>query len=135
MSQKSATVAVISNSKILLLKRGNTAPWMPNRYCLVGGGVDKDESLIDCAIREASEEAGLSLDKSSLNPLTVCYNNGYSKIVFVVNATQINVVLNYEHSEYVWASYDDCMKLYDSNKLVPRLKTTIQHIRSLGLVS
>jgi 8-oxo-dGTP pyrophosphatase MutT (NUDIX family) len=107
---------------------------MPHKYCLVGGGVDKDESLIDCAIREASEEAGLSLCKSSLTPVTVCYNNGYSKIVFVANIEQINIVLNYEHSEYVLASYDDCLKLYDSNKLVPRLKTTIQHIRSLGLI-
>lgn len=135
MPQKSATIALLNSGKILLLKRGSTAPWQPNKYCLVGGGVDDNESLIDAAIRETKEEIDLSLDKLSIKELNVCYYNGYSKIVFYSFVKNISVNLNYEHSEYLWASYDDCMKLYDAGKLVPRLKKTVKELQKHGVLT
>ena len=118
--QRSATVALICNNKLLLLKRGSGAKWNPDKYCLPGGGCDLDESLVFCAKRELYEETGINIDVSLLNPLTITYPK-YSKTVFVhVSNTYYPVKLNYEHSDYVWA---DSISNLD---IVPGLFTTIK---------
>jgi 8-oxo-dGTP pyrophosphatase MutT (NUDIX family) len=129
--QKSSTVALISNNKLLLLKRGETAPWMPNKYCLPGGGVDKNESLISAGARELYEEAGIELSLNQLTPLTISYPN-YSKIVFVCNNdSNYTVTLNWEHSDARWVSYQES-SLVD---LVPGLATTIKTLKGHGYLS
>lgn len=55
-------VAVIvedSRGRVLLLLRGPTAPWLPNRWNLPGGGIEYGESPEDAARRELAEEADL----------------------------------------------------------------------------
>lgn len=134
MSQKSATIALINNNKILLLKRGQSAPWMPNRYCLVGGGVDDNESLIDAAIREAKEEVGVFLDKSLVKDFVVTYSNNYSKTVFLTFVDNTDITLNYEHSEYGWFTYESCLELSSQKLLVPRLFYVLKILRSNGVL-
>lgn len=105
--QKSATVALISHNKLLLLKRGSTAPWSPNKYCLPGGRVDNNEKLIDCAIRELYEETSISLQVSQLIPLKIIYPK-YSKLIFVCNQQcEYSVNLNWEHSAFLWTKYSE----------------------------
>ena len=125
MPQKSATIALVDNGKVLLLKRGDTAPWQPNKFCLVGGGVDDKESLLDAAIRETNEEVGINLDRPLLKDIVISYNNGYSKVVFYYFLQDREVVLNYEHSFYDWFDFNSCLKLYKQNLLVPRLIRTL----------
>jgi 8-oxo-dGTP pyrophosphatase MutT (NUDIX family) len=134
MSQKSATVAVINNNKILLLKRGSTAPWNPNKYCLVGGGVDNNESLEDCALREASEEIGINLDRSYLDSVLVSYSNYTKKVFFYPHNLNQDIVLNYEHSEYVWLSYSECKIYRKNNLLVPSLPKVLTKLNRIGLL-
>jgi 8-oxo-dGTP pyrophosphatase MutT (NUDIX family) len=126
--QKSATVALISDNKLLLLKRGDTAPWMPNKYCLPGGGVDKNESLIEAAIRELVEETSIVLNSNQLTPLTISYPK-YSKVVFVCNNdNNYSVQLNWEHSDYIWVSYKESSQA----DLVPGLDVTIKSLCHWG---
>lgn len=125
MPQKSATIALLNDNKVLLLKRGDTAPWQPNKFCLVGGGVEDNESLLDAAIRETNEEVGINIDRSLLKDIVISYNNGYSKVVFYCLLQDSKVVLNYEHSFYDWFDFDSCLKLYRKNLLVPRLIRTL----------
>lgn len=126
--QKSSTVALISNNKLLLLKRGDTAPWQPNKYGLPGGAVEDNESLIDAAIREVHEETTVQLDPNKLIPLTIKYPK-YSKIIFVCNEDQqYNIVLNWEHSDYTWAT----MKESFSMPLAVGLDTAIKTLRHWG---
>lgn len=126
--QKSATVALISDNKLLLLKRGDTAPWMPNKYCLPGGGVDKNESLIEAAIRELVEETSIELHSNQLTPLTISYPK-YSKVVFVCNNdNNYSVQLNWEHSDYIWVSYKESSQA----DLVPGLDVTIKSLCHWG---
>lgn len=119
-TQKNATVAVIHDNRVLLLKRGDTAPWMPNKYCLPGGGVEPNESLVHAASRELYEETRIVVMPKHMQSITVNYRNS-SKIVFVTTATSPKVVLNFEHSDYVWATIRDIV----SYKIVPGLSATI----------
>lgn len=128
--QKSATVALIQSNRLLLLRRGESAPWMPGRYCLPGGRLDSNESLIDCAVREMFEETGLKLHTNELIPVTISYTS-YSKIVYVCNSVGLyDVKLNWEHSEYHWATMEQSLSM----SLVNGLATTIKTLGGRGLL-
>jgi len=56
------SVAVViedGRGRVLLLLRGPTDPWMPLRWNLPGGRIERGESSVDAAMRETHEEAGL----------------------------------------------------------------------------
>jgi 8-oxo-dGTP pyrophosphatase MutT (NUDIX family) len=53
-----AIVAISHEGKILILKRGETAPWMPGKWSLVGGVVEKGEDPEEAVKRECEEEIG-----------------------------------------------------------------------------
>jgi 8-oxo-dGTP pyrophosphatase MutT (NUDIX family) len=126
--QKSATVALISNNKLLLLKRGDSAPWNPGRYCLPGGKLEDNETLIDCAVRELYEETNIVLKSNQLTPLIISYPK-YSKTVFVCNSDSNYIVkLNWEHSDAIWVSYGESSSI----DLVPGLSVTIKTLGDSG---
>ena len=132
MPQKSATVALIRDNKLLLLRRGTTAPWMPGRYCLPGGKLDSGETLIECAVRELYEETGIVTDSNKLMPLSVTYKDGYNKVMFIDNRTDnYSVALNWEHDDYIWIGTDQ-MAAYP---LVPGLPTIIKTLMGHGYLS
>lgn len=47
------------HGRVLLLLRGPTAPWMPNRWNLPGGKIESGESTAEAAMRETREETAL----------------------------------------------------------------------------
>jgi len=62
--QKNAVAVIVNkDNKILLLKRSENAPWMPNKWALVGGVIDKGETPQKAVEREIEEETGLELKK------------------------------------------------------------------------
>ena len=126
--QKSATVACINDNNILLLRRGPTAKWKAGMYCLPGGKLEKGETLKDGGLRELFEETTIATYRDSLIPITIEYENGYSKIVFVTNLDHRNVTLNWEHDDYIWITAKE-MIIYP---LVPGLATTIKTLVSHG---
>jgi len=72
----SAGLALIYENKILIGHPTN-APWK-GTYSIPKGLVDKGETFIDAAIRETSEEVGITIDKSKIEiePRNVLYKWG-----------------------------------------------------------
>lgn len=129
-NQKSATVAILHNNNVLLLKRGDSAPWMPGRFCLPGGKLELNETLEDGALREVMEETGIVLVRESLIPFLIRYKNNRTKIVFASMVSSDIVNLNWEHSDYRWVGFENI----GNYKLVPGLHTTLVTISKSSFV-
>ncbi len=57
---KRAVAALVwKGDRILLLRRGPTAPWAPNKWCLPGGSVEGGETPAGAIVRELAEEAAI----------------------------------------------------------------------------
>lgn len=131
MSQKFSTVAVINrDKKILLLKRGPTAPWNPDNYCFPGGTVEYNESLEQAAIRELYEETGIKVDNNNLEKMVIVYPSGYKKVIFVSKIDDAEVRLNYEHTHYIWVDSSESANW----PIVNGLRTTISSLKENGLI-
>ena len=96
-------VIVDNDNKILLLKRGKGAPWMPNKWSLVGGRIDKDETAQQAVEREILEETGLEIKKFTKS-FTIERHADSIEHVFACRydgePTDIN--LDDENSNYGW---------------------------------
>ncbi len=107
-----ATVAIINDNRILMLKRMDNGKWT-----LPGGTMELNESLVDCAIREVKEETGLSISVTDVigtytDPeIRIEYSDGEVRreftVVYYGNAEGDNVKLDNESSAYEWISLDD----------------------------
>lgn len=129
MSQKFSTVAVINrNKKILLLKRGPTAPYNPGMYCLPGGTVEENESLEEAASRELSEETGINFHKDHLEKLKIVYPSGYNKFIFVAEIDDAEVKLNYEHTEYAWVNISES----SDYPMIDGMRITLNNLNNKG---
>lgn len=59
-------IMLINNNKILLEKRAHHLHTAPGKYALIGGFVNRDETLKEAAIREAREETGYDIEIEAL---------------------------------------------------------------------
>ena len=76
----------IKGNEVLLSRRFQTG-WMDGKYSLVAGHIDGKESVFTAMIREAKEEAGITLAKKDLIPVKIMHRNSdreYIDFFFVV---------------------------------------------------
>jgi 8-oxo-dGTP diphosphatase len=124
--QKSVTSIVTDGKKVLLLKRGSTAPWMPSRYCFPGGRIEEGEDIVSAGLRELKEETGISYQRSDVEYINVNFRNNYTKMVLLIKYKDLpEVKLNWEHSDYEWISIKD---VFDRNDLVPSVKLSLKNL-------
>jgi ADP-ribose pyrophosphatase YjhB (NUDIX family) len=79
--KESAGLVIIQNNKILLGHPTN-APWL-HTYSFPKGGIEKDETHLDAAIRETKEEIGINFDISAIstsNEFVINYTNKQGKL-------------------------------------------------------
>ncbi|MDA3780821.1 MAG: NUDIX hydrolase [Bacteroidales bacterium] len=98
-------VAVIMNNdnKILLLKRGETAPWMSNKWSLVGGKIEKGETPQQAVEREILEETGLEIKKFTKS-FTIERHADSIEHIFACryNGEPTDIKLDNENTNYGW---------------------------------
>lgn len=96
----SAGVVIVLNDDKVLLCHPTGHKWT-NSFSFPKGGVDKDETEIDAAIRELREETSVIVDKSQIlnsdKPITVDYKNKkgykYKKVfLYVVRISDISQI-------------------------------------------
>ena len=117
-----AATIIINNNKALILKRGPTAPWMPNKWNLAGGEVENNENIQSAAIRECKEESGLSI--TNLKLFKTFKDPDFDLYIFQAKTNNTNVNMNFENSEYAWVTVNDLPK-YD---FVPYVKEAITQL-------
>ena len=77
-----------SDPKILVLKRGMTAPWKPGAWNLPGGIHEEGESVLKTAIRELEEETGITTAKISNSPIYVHDAGSWEEYYFIAEDVQ-----------------------------------------------
>jgi 8-oxo-dGTP diphosphatase len=118
---KKNAVAVIVNDddKILLLKRADDSKiWQPNKWSLVGGGIEKNETPEQAVKREIKEETGLDVNKF-VKTFTIQRNPDSIEYIFACrhSGDPTDITLNEENTGYGWYDIDE-MKFLD---IVPNL--------------
>ena len=122
---RTSVIALVNKNKILILQRGSTANWMPNKWSIVGGVIEEGEVPIEAMIRECEEEIGLK-------PSNVYYDhkimtNDSGEIYYFVGTLESkDVKLDYENSAYKFISKDEI----DNYDFVPYIKEFILSIFS-----
>jgi len=121
--KKTSVVLIINdNNEILILKRSKAAHWNPNKWILVGGGVEKNESYLEAAIREVKEETTLNV--SSLKKIDEIFSKkeNCNIIFYQTNTFTGNVKLNFENSNYKWVNKYE----YNKYEYVPDVQKLIE---------
>ena len=90
-----SVMVVRHRGRVLILRRGATAPWKPGMWNLPGGAVDPGESPEDAARRECREECGI--DPQGVTPLGSFPDGGGTVHAFAGEATSPRVVLGLTH--------------------------------------
>ncbi len=104
--EDAAGVIVFYGDEALILQRGPTAPWMPNKWNLPGGGIDPNETPYIAAIRECREEAGIVPQ----NVRSLRSFPGFHVFVGITNSAKVRI--NKESQRYQWVDSQSLMK-YD----------------------
>ncbi|MCM1988230.1 NUDIX hydrolase [Oceanirhabdus seepicola] len=69
---------LIKDRSILLLRRFNTG-YEDGNFSVVAGHIDGDENYIDAMIREAKEEAGITIYKNQIEPIQVMHRKNVDR--------------------------------------------------------
>ena len=76
-----------------------------------GGGIEKDETLLEGLTRECLEEMSLDITGFKLIPIQKFVNNNFTYNTFYCEVEkEFTPVLNYEHIGYAWVGGDQYPK-------------------------
>lgn len=102
---KNAVAVIVNNdNKILLLKRSDEPKqWMPSKWALVGGAIEKGETPEKACEREIKEETGLEI-KDFIKSFTIQRHPNSIETIFACRyeGEPTDVVLNEENTSYGW---------------------------------
>ena len=117
--QKNAVAVIVNNdNKFLLLKRSKESDWMPGKWSLVGGMIEKGENPQQAVEREIKEETGLTIEKF-IKTFSLQRRPNSTEHIFACRyeGDPTDIVLNEENTNYGWYGISE-MKFLD---IVPNL--------------
>ncbi|HOJ12324.1 MAG TPA: NUDIX domain-containing protein [Clostridiales bacterium] len=105
---------ILYNGKVLIIRRDDNDDVGAGTWECVGGKIDFGEGLEQALKREVCEEVGISIDVDKLLYATTFKTDPLRQIVILTYkciATQNNVILSKEHSDYKWVAENDFREL------------------------
>lgn len=126
MTHGAAMIIFDDLNRVLLLRRGKTAPYMPGAWNLPGGHAEPNESLEMTAKRELKEEAGLRAQKATFFKTIRFAPEGWEVSYFLAHPGDYSgtVKLNYENDAFAWVQPSELAHL----KLLPTVKEAIESL-------
>lgn len=129
------TLVFNARHELLILIRSSTDVHRPGGFDVPGGKIDDGEPVVDGAVREALEEAGLVLDPTAMQLLyantAAGFNTSYNRntnlvrLLFATSIADQAVTLSAEHDSYEWMSLDEAISRTDH----PFQRTVLQYIK------
>lgn len=121
-AQSAVAVVTRDDGHLLMLQRHPREPWMPNKWNLPGGGVDRKETPRAAARREAGEEAGIRIER--LKKVGV-FDDGEGGDLHVYHAHGHTGTpeINHESSKLKWVHHSAAHKM----DVIPVLKPILKH--------
>ncbi|MFT4554005.1 MAG: 8-oxo-dGTP diphosphatase [Chlamydiales bacterium] len=133
--RESVEAIVVKDGKMLLTKRADNCKVAPSVWNVPAGKAEKGENPDDAVVRECFEETGIKVSinhKAATRKTTIKVSEEdaerlYHTYILEPNDTDVTVILNNEHSEYVWVDQDELQdSAYDS--LLPALKDILSQV-------
>ncbi len=125
-------LVLIKENRILLSKRFNTG-FQDGKYSMVAGHVEAGESFTNCIIREAKEEAGITIDFKNLKAIHFLHLNSHTKEnneridVFFITKKWEGEIINNEPNKCSDLSWFDLDNLPPNT--IPYIKKVIEKIQ------
>ena len=110
-SRRGAAVLFVdlARRKVLLLRRGPTAPWRPGWWNLPGGVVEAHETFKQGAAREAVEESGLHP-----GPLMLAHameDDGFDMQIFATTTWSGRLQIDHESDAVRWVPFGELSQM------------------------
>lgn len=129
------TVIVNDDGKLLALKRSETDDRRPLQWDLPGGWVEPGEDIKAGAVREALEEAGITIDPKTLELVYTAHAIKKPKneelnvlwLFFVGKTSETEVTVSYEHVESAWMSLAEALQEFE----YPLHKELFAHLQKI----
>jgi 8-oxo-dGTP pyrophosphatase MutT (NUDIX family) len=124
-SRGALAVIVNEEGKVLIVKRAPfKGSWQPDKFGIVGGGIEEGEQPINAARREVMEEVRLNLEQFIDEFIILSPPNTVDHVFIAKAPKNAEVVLNNEHTEYRWVSLVEIKTLIDQS--VPMLYECVE---------
>ncbi len=139
-NEYSAGIVIYNNGRYLLLNYGRS--WhSPDRWGFTKGHIEKNETILETAIREAREETGLSeiqIIEGFEHRVTYYFNRGNNKVkktvVYLIGTTSCkDVRISNEHIGYCWATYNVALNMLSFENTRRILRAAENYLKKLNL--
>lgn len=125
---------VNEEGEVLLLKRDSDNEYFPGYYHVLSGKLEENETYLEAFMRESIEEVGVELEKDRITEIggpvfTKWDRKIWKTIFFDALVGNPEIILNEEHTEYLWVNPVDMPKLL----VTPQVKQLIEIYRDYWL--
>ena len=116
LKEKILTFIVNENNEFLLLKTSDKDPQFYKSfwYVVTGSCEKEDKNKIETIKREVKEETNLDVFESIYLNKTFTYESlgaNYIEYVYLSKVKKTSIILNEEHTDYKWCSFDEFIEL------------------------
>ena len=123
----SAVLILDDEDRLLILLRSKGAHWMPQKWGLPGGRIERGENAAGAAIRETKEETDLDIDVADMVPMPMHSNKNVD--IFYAKKYTGTVSIDFEHEDYAWVARDEIEKYDTTPNIVAKFDWILQNER------